>query len=57
MPTTYTTTYTLIDAEILWRWHREALGGRSSVTGAELPQTLAGAPPGARLARAGSGLI
>lgn len=39
-----------IDADTLWTWHRAALGGRSSVTGATLPETLAGAPPGARLA-------
>lgn len=45
-----TTTYTVIDAETLWQWHRASLGGRSSVTGAPLPETLAGAPVGAQAA-------
>lgn len=33
-----------ITAEFLWRHHRSALGGRSAVTGAELPQTLERVP-------------
>jgi hypothetical protein len=39
-----------LTADFLWVVHRAALGGKSSVTGAELPQTLAAAPPGARAA-------
>jgi hypothetical protein len=39
-----------LTADFLWSVHRAALGGRSSATGAELPQTLAGAPSGARAA-------
>lgn len=39
-----------LTADYLWHVHRAALGGRSSVTGAELPQTLANCPPGARAA-------
>lgn len=31
----------LITAEFLWTNHRSILGGRSSVSGAELPMTLA----------------
>lgn len=30
-----------ITAEFLWRQHRAALGGKSAVTGAALPETLA----------------
>lgn len=36
----------IITAEFLWRHHREALGGRSSITGQELPATLEQCPPG-----------
>ena len=39
-------TTNLITAEFLWRQHRAALGGRSAITGAELPQTLAECAPG-----------
>lgn len=39
-----------LTADYLWHVHRAALGGRSSVTGAELPTTLADCPPGARAA-------
>jgi hypothetical protein len=30
----------VITAEFLWRQHRAALGGKSAVTGAALPETL-----------------
>lgn len=36
----------IITAEFLWRHHREALGGRSAVTGAALPETLEECNPG-----------
>jgi hypothetical protein len=39
-----------ITADFLWTIHRACLGGKSSATGAPLPETLAGAPPGARSA-------
>ena len=39
-----------LTADFLWYVHRAALGGKSSVTGAELPQTLSSCPPGARAA-------
>lgn len=39
-----------LTADFLWTIHRAALGGRSSVTGAELPASLAETPPGARAA-------
>lgn len=39
-----------LTADFLWHIHRAALGGRSSVTGAELPATLDVCPPGARAA-------
>ena len=39
-----------LTADHLWHVHRIALGGRSSVTGDELPQALAVCPPGARAA-------
>jgi hypothetical protein len=39
-----------LTADFLWHIHRAALGGKSSVTGAPLPETLADVPPGARLA-------
>jgi hypothetical protein len=35
-----------ITAELLWQVHREVLGGRSSITGAPLPETLADCAPG-----------
>jgi hypothetical protein len=40
----------MLTADFLWSVHRVALGGKSSVTGAELPATLDGCPPGARAA-------
>jgi hypothetical protein len=40
----------LLTADFLWHIHRAALGGKSSVSGAELPRTLDGAPSGARAA-------
>ena len=43
----------LITAEFLWRQHRAALGGKSSVSGATLPETLAECPPGAQAAHWG----
>lgn len=46
----------VVTAEFLWRQHRAALGGRSSVSGAELPKTLAECPPGARAAHWGMAL-
>jgi hypothetical protein len=39
-----------LTADFLWHIHRAALGGKSSVTGAELPASLDGCPPGARAA-------
>jgi hypothetical protein len=39
-----------ITANLLWTIHRAALGGKSSVTGAELPRYLDECPPGARAA-------
>lgn len=39
-----------LTADFLWHVHRAALGGRSSVTGAELPASLDACPPGARAA-------
>jgi hypothetical protein len=39
-----------LTADFLWIVHRAALGGKSSVTGAELPASLDGCPPGARAA-------
>lgn len=39
-----------LTADFLWHVHRAALGGRSSVTGAELPESLDACPPGARAA-------
>ncbi len=44
---------TIITAEFLWRQHCAALEGRSSVSGAPLPETLAECPPGARAAHWG----
>jgi hypothetical protein len=46
----------VVTAEFLWRQHRAALGGRSSVSGAELPETLAECPTGARAAHWGMAL-
>ncbi len=39
-----------LTADFFWLVHRAALGGRSSVTGAELPASLDACPPGARAA-------
>lgn len=30
----------IITAEFLWRYHRDALGGRSAISGAALPEIL-----------------
>ena len=43
----------MITAEFLWRQHRAALGGKSSVSGAPLPETLDQCPPGAQAAHWG----
>ncbi len=43
----------IVTAEFLWRQHRAALGGRSSVSGTPLPGTLAECPPGAQAAHWG----
>mgnify|MGYP000852492632 FL=1 len=40
------TTQNRITAEFLWRQHRAALGGRSAISGAPLPETLAECAPG-----------
>ena len=45
-----------VTAEFLWRQHRAALAGRSSVSGAPLPETLAECPPGAQAAHWGMAL-
>lgn len=46
----------VITAEFLWRQHHASLGGRSSVSGAVLPDTLAECPPGAQAAHWGMAL-
>lgn len=45
-----------MSAEKVWEIHRAILGGRSSATGAELPQVLAAAPQGAQAAHYGIAL-
>ena len=40
------TTQNRITAEFLWRQHHAALGGRSAISGAPLPETLAECAPG-----------
>ncbi len=42
-----------ITAEILWKAHRSILGGKSSATGAPLPERLDDTPPGAQAAHWG----
>lgn len=46
-----------LTASDLWGWHRAILGGRSSATGASLPEDLAQCPPGAQGAHWGLALI
>lgn len=36
----------MVTAEFLWEQHRAVLGGRSSISGAPIPEKLADCPPG-----------
>jgi len=45
-----------ISAEFMWTQHRAALGGKSAVNGADLPETLADCPAGVKAAHYGLAL-